>query len=161
MLVEEPDNAAKDEPIPRNIPSPKWIRPADRLKRRVRRSNRKKLYSKNDEYRKKTKRKATKTLLKKKKTPAVIGIPKTIDDTESDIPEVIEIIDETDIEIPDAEITGDDYIPPRERRERNLKRLRAQKERYRKNAVKKTIRFLNKKNAAELLREPKIKKSKP
>ena len=44
----------------KNIPLPKWIPPANRFKRRVRQlqNNRKKVYSRDDEYRKKAKRKA-------------------------------------------------------------------------------------------------------
>ena len=103
LLVDEPDNAAQDEPIPRNIPFPKWIRPGDRLKQRVRCSNRKSVYSKDNEYRRKAKRKAIQTLMKIKKAPTVIDI---------DIPEVVETID---IEIPNVEISDDDYIPPRKR----------------------------------------------
>ena len=44
-------------------------------------------------------------------------------------------------------------IHPRKRHKQKLKQIREQKERYRKNAKKKAINFLNKKNAAELLRE--------
>ena len=41
----------------------------------------------------------------------------------------------------------------REARKQKLKQIREQKERYKKNANKKTIKFLNKKNAADLLKE--------
>ena len=43
--------------------------------------------------------------------------------------------------------------PPRERCKQKLKQIGEQKERYRKSAKKKAINFLNKKNAAELLKE--------
>ena len=56
------------------------------------------------------------------------------------------------------------YIPPPpenppplihscERHKQKLKQIREQKERYRRNAKKKAIKFLNKKNAADLLKE--------
>ena len=63
----------------------------------------------------------------------------------------------------DDDVTYVRYIPPevpfprpihpRETRKQKLKQIREQKERYRKNAKKKAINFLNKKNAADLLKE--------
>ena len=44
-------------------------------------------------------------------------------------------------------------IHSRETQKQKLKQIREQKERYRKNAKKKAINFLNKKNAADLLKE--------
>ena len=44
-------------------------------------------------------------------------------------------------------------IHPRETRKQKLKQIREQKERYRKNAKKKAIKFLNKKNVADFLKE--------
>ena len=44
-------------------------------------------------------------------------------------------------------------IHPRETRKQKLKQIREQKERYRKNAKKKAINFLNKKNFADFLKE--------
>ena len=44
-------------------------------------------------------------------------------------------------------------IHPRETRKQKLKQIREQKERYRKNAKKKAINFLNKKNVADFLKE--------
>ena len=51
-----------------NIPSPKWIQPGDRFKRRVRHSNRKKVYSREKQYRRKAKEKAIQTLIKRHKS---------------------------------------------------------------------------------------------
>ena len=44
-------------------------------------------------------------------------------------------------------------IPPRKTQKQKLKQIREQKERYRKTAEKKAINFLNKKTAADLLKE--------
>ena len=44
-------------------------------------------------------------------------------------------------------------IHPRERLKQKMKQIRMKKERYRKNAKKKAINFLNEKNAADLLKE--------
>ena len=85
--------------------------------------------------------------MKKKKAPTA----------DIDIPEVVETIND----VPNVEIPDNHYILPRERCKQNLKPQRKQKERYRKNAVKKAIQFLNKKDAVELLREPKVKNLKP
>ena len=54
---------------------------------------------------------------------------------------------------PPPEVSVPSPIHPRERCKQKLKQIREQKERYRKNAKKKIIYFLNKKNAAELLKE--------
>ena len=48
-------------------------------------------------------------------------------------------------------------IHSRETQKQKLKQIREQKERYRKNAKKKAINFLNKKNAADLLKEDREK----
>ena len=71
----------------------------------------------------------------------------------------------------DDDVTYVRYIPPppevlvpppihqRERLKQKIKQIKMKKERYRKNAKKKAIIFLNKKNAAELLKEHKSLKS--
>ena len=57
----------------------------------------------------------------------------------------------------DDDVTYVRYVPPpihpRERLKQKMKRIRMKKERYRKNAKKKAINFLNKENAAEILKE--------
>ena len=52
-----------------------------------------------------------------------------------------------------AEVPFPQPIHPHETRKQKLKQIREQKERYRKNVKKKAINFLNKKNAADLLKE--------
>ena len=54
---------------------------------------------------------------------------------------------------PPPEVPVPPPIHPRERLKQKMKRIRMKKERYRKSAEKKAINFLNKKNAAELLKE--------
>ena len=56
LLVDEPDILPESVSSIKDIPYPEWIRPDDRLKSRVRRSNRKKVYSKDGENSKKVKR---------------------------------------------------------------------------------------------------------
>ena len=60
--------------------------------------------------------------------------------------------------IPPPEVPVPRPIDPRETQKQKLRRIREQRKRYRKNAKKKAINFLNKKNAAELLKEHKIAK---
>ena len=54
---------------------------------------------------------------------------------------------------PPPEVPVPPPIHPRERLKQKMKRIRMKKERYRKNAKKKAINFLNKKIAVELLKE--------
>ena len=54
---------------------------------------------------------------------------------------------------PAPEVPVPPPIYPRERLKQKMKQIRMKKERYRKNAKKKAINFLNKKNAVELLKE--------
>ena len=57
--------------------------------------------------------------------------------------------------LPPPEVPVQPPIHPREKLKRKMKKIRMKKERYRKNAKQKVIMFLNKKNAAKLLKEHK------
>ena len=56
---------------------------------------------------------------------------------------------------PPPEVPVPPPIHPSKRLKQKMKRIRRKKERYRKNAKKKAIKFLDKKNAAALLKEHK------
>ena len=145
------------------IPLRKWVQPGNSFKRIVRqlKNNRKKVYSRDNVYRKKAKQKAIQTLIKRNKNNKVKQ-----EITDNDIDFEITAPDENDGH--DGDVVYVRYVPappknappliyPHERCKQKLKQIREKKERYRRNAKKKDINFLNKKNATDLLNEHRSK----
>ena len=157
------------------LPTPKnpvaLIHPRDKFKPKV-----KKIRTRKEEYRKRAKKRAIDTLIKKKNKSIKNTLLKfPIENIENNTP--IDNVDGDDIDFEITSQTPDNedddaiyvnYVPPppknpvpfihpRDRLKQKLKQIRKRKEKYRINTKKKGIRYLNKKKA-DMLSKDHIKK---